>query len=287
MATKKGGLGKGLDSIFLDNAVEEGGANSAVMLNIDDIEPNRAQPRKSFDDKALSELADSISQYGVLQPLLVRPRKDGSYQIVAGERRWRAARLAGLTEVPVTIRELSDDETAAIALIENLQREDLNPIEQAQGLSELIEIYGLTQEEAAERVGKSRPAVANSLRLLKLPEDIRQLVANGELSEGHSRALLGFTDEEQMRSAVQLIVKKGATVREIEKMAKAQSGKKTRKNKKPAKRDTYFDEVELSLADTLKRKVRVLNASNGSGKLEIEFFDIEDLKKLANEIGKE
>ncbi len=286
MAVKKGGLGRGFDSLFLDNTALETG-NNPITLNIDDIEPNRAQPRKAFDEKALNELAESISQYGVLQPLLVRPRKDGSYQIVAGERRWRAAKLAGLKEVPVTVRDLSDDETAAIALIENLQREDLNPIEQAQGLSELIENYGLTQEEAAYRVGKSRPAVANVLRLLKLPDDIRDMVAEGKISEGHARAILGFENEEDMRYAASLIVKDKATVRDIEKMAKAKSAKKPRKAKTQSKRDVYYDEVELSLAETLGRRVKIHTAPGGGGKIEIEFFDKEDLKKIANEIGKE
>ena len=286
MAVKKGGLGRGFDSLFLDNTVEENGSG-AITLNIDDIEPNRAQPRKAFDEAALNELADSISQYGVLQPLLVRPQKDGSYQIVAGERRWRAAKMVGLKEVPVTVRDLSDDETAAIALIENLQREDLNPIEQAQGLTELIDSYGLTQEEAAYRVGKSRPAVANALRLLKLPEDIRDLVAQGKLSEGHARALLGFSEEEDMRYAVSLIVKDKATVRDIEKMAKAKSSKKPRKTKKGTKRDVYYDEVELSLAESMGRRVKIHTAPGGGGKLEIEFFDKDDLKKIANEIGKD
>jgi len=286
MAVKKGGLGRGFDSLFLDNTALETGSG-AITLNIDDIEPNRAQPRKAFDESALSELAESISQYGILQPLLVRPRKDGSYQIVAGERRWRAAKMAGLKEVPVTVRDLSDDETAAIALIENLQREDLNPIEQAQGLSELIDSYGLTQEEAAYRVGKSRPAVANVLRLLKLPDDIRKLVAEGKISEGHARAILGFSDEEDMRNAASLIVKGKATVRDIEKMAKAKSSKKSRKSKKQAKRDVYYDEVELSLAESMGRRVRIHTVPGGGGKIEIEFFDKEDLKKIANEIGKE
>lgn len=286
MAVKKGGLGRGFDSLFLDNTALETG-NSAITLNIDDIEPNRAQPRKAFDEKGLNELAESISQYGVLQPLLVRPRKDGSYQIVAGERRWRAAKMAGLKEVPVTVRDLSDDETAAIALIENLQREDLNPIEQAQGLSELIESYGLTQEEAAYRVGKSRPAVANILRLLKLPDDIREMVVQGKISEGHARAILGFENEDDMRYAAALIVKDRATVRDIERMAKSKSAKKPRNVKKASKRDVYFDEVELSLSQTLGRRVKINVSPGGSGRMEIEFFDKEDLKKIANEIGKE
>ena len=168
MAAKKGGLGRGLDALFADNSIEEIASTSVVKLKIMDIEPNRDQPRKIFDEDALAELADSIAKHGVIQPLLVRPMPDGSYQLVAGERRWRASRMAGLTEVPVVIKELSDDEAMALALIENLQREDLNAIEEAQGIKALMDTLSLTQDEAAERVGKSRPAVANALRLLKL-----------------------------------------------------------------------------------------------------------------------
>lgn len=285
MAAKRSGLGKGLDSLFLDNTAGEN-SSGAVKINIDDIEPNRNQPRKVFDEKALGELSESIKQYGVIQPLLVRPMPDGSYQIVAGERRWRAAKEAGLTELPVTIREMSDDEAAALALIENLQREDLNPIEEALGLSQLIDNYGLTQEEASLRVGKSRPAIANSLRLLNLPEDIRNMVEDGKLSAGHSRALLSFSDEKEMRRVADMIVNDGISVRDVEKLSKAASTKK-RKTKKALIRDTYYDMVELSLSDTLKRKVKIHLAKGGRGTLEIEFFDTEDLKKIANELGKE
>ena len=196
MAAKKGGLGRGLDALFADNSIEEIASTSAVKLKIMDIEPNRDQPRKIFDEDALAELADSIAKHGVIQPLLVRPMPDGSYQLVAGERRWRASRMAGLTEVPVVIKELSDDEAMALALIENLQREDLNAIEEAQGIKALMDTLSLTQDEAAERVGKSRPAVANALRLLKLPDSVIALVSDGKLSPGHARALLGFKDEQ-------------------------------------------------------------------------------------------
>ena len=182
MAAKKGGLGRGLDALFADNSIEEIASTSAVKLKIMDIEPNRDQPRKIFDEDALAELADSIAKHGVIQPLLVRPMPDGSYQLVAGERRWRASRMAGLTEVPVVIKELSDDEAMALALIENLQREDLNAIEEAQGIKALMDTLSLTQDEAAERVGKSRPAVANALRLLKLPDSVIALVSDGKLS---------------------------------------------------------------------------------------------------------
>ena len=198
MAAKKGGLGRGLDALFADNSIEEIASTSAVKLKIMDIEPNRDQPRKIFDEDALAELADSIAKHGVIQPLLVRPMPDGSYQLVAGERRWRASRMAGLTEVPVVIKELSDDEAMALALIENLQREDLNAIEEAQGIKALMDTLSLTQDEAAERVGKSRPAVANALRLLKLPDSVIALVSDGKLSPGHARALLGFKDEQDI-----------------------------------------------------------------------------------------
>ena len=180
-------------------------ANATVTLKISEIEPNRAQPRKDFNDEALAELADSIAQHGVLQPLLVRPLLGGGYQIVAGERRWRAARMAGVSEVPVVIREMSDHEVMELALIENLQREDLTPLEEAQGYQSLIDQYGMTQEEISRTVGKSRPAVANALRLLHLPEDLQALVSAGKLSAGHARTLLGFSDEEQMRAAAKLV----------------------------------------------------------------------------------
>ena len=219
MAAKKGGLGKGLEVLFAENSIEEEG--KTVSLPISEIEPNRAQPRKQFDDEALAELSASISQHGVLQPLLVRPVAGGSYQLVAGERRWRASRMAGLTEVPVVIREMSDKEAAELALIENLQREDLNPMEEAMGYRTLMETYGLTQEETAKSVNKSRPAVANALRLLHLPDTIAQMVAGGELSAGHARALLAFATEEEQLDAAAAAVDKSLSVRDLERMAKA------------------------------------------------------------------
>ena len=216
MAAKKGGLGKGLEVLFAENSIEEEG--KTVSLPISEIEPNRAQPRKQFDDEALAELSASISQHGVLQPLLVRPVAGGSYQLVAGERRWRASRMAGLTEVPVVIREMSDKEAAELALIENLQREDLNPMEEAMGYRTLMETYGLTQEETAKSVNKSRPAVANALRLLHLPDTIAQMVAGGELSAGHARALLAFATEEEQLDAAAAAVDKSLSVRDLERI---------------------------------------------------------------------
>ena len=282
---KKGGLGRGLDALFSDNSVESLGGSQSVTLPLREIEPNREQPRKTFDEKALNELADSIRKNGVLQPLLVRPMQDGSYQLVAGERRWRASRIAGLHEVPVIIREMSDEQAMEIALIENLQREDLNPIEEAEGLSLLMERYHLTQEQAAERVGMSRPAVANSIRLLNLPPEVRDLTRSGKLSAGHARALLAMGNDADMKAAADEILKKQLSVRDIEKMVKASAAKKPGSGARRKTRDTFFDEAELALSDALGRKVKVLGGNRG-GTLVIEFFDKEDLGKLANQLDK-
>lgn len=282
MAAKKGGLGRGLDALFADNSIEEIASTSAVKLKIMDIEPNRDQPRKIFDEDALAELADSIAKHGVIQPLLVRPMPDGSYQLVAGERRWRASRMAGLTEVPVVIKELSDDEAMALALIENLQREDLNAIEEAQGIKALMDTLSLTQDEAAERVGKSRPAVANALRLLKLPDSVIALVSDDKLSPGHARALLGFKDEQDIIETADLIIEKGLTVRDVEKLVKKRN-KEPKAEKPAARRASYYDEVELALTDFLGRKVKVgTKPGKESGVLEIDFFDKDDLTRLAD-----
>lgn len=280
MAVKRNGLGRGLESLFVDNSVEE--INSSTnKLKIMEIEPNHDQPRKIFDEKALSELADSISQHGVLQPLVVRPLTNGGYQLVAGERRWRAARIAGLTEVPVIIKELTDEETIEIAMIENLQREDLNPLEEALGYSYMMDELKITQEEAAEKVGKSRPAIANALRLLKLPEEIQEMVKNNLISAGHARALLGFSNKEDMIATANLIIKEDISVRQIEALVK-EAKKSPAKPKEPKKRDKFFSEVELALVDNLGRKVKIKeNGKKGSGILEIEFFDRGDLESLA------
>ena len=281
MAAKKSGLGRGLDALFADNSVEEASSNS-VKLKLMDIEPNREQPRKVFEDGALAELADSIAQHGVIQPLLVRPLKDGGYQLVAGERRWRAARMAGLTEVPVVIKELSDSETVELAMVENLQREDLNPLEEALGYKYMMEKLSITQEEAAQKVGKSRPAVANALRLLNLPESVLNYVENRQISPGHARALLAFDSEEKMLEICKLIIKNNLSVREIEKMAQQQ--KKEPKAKPVKKRDNFYSEVELALGKSTGRKIKVNEAKKT---IEIEFFDKDDLSAIAREFNKE
>ena len=279
MAVKKSGLGRGFDAIMHDNSVEDIATSaSAVKVKLTDIEPNRDQPRKVFDESALNELAESIAQHGVLQPLLVRPMLDGSYQLVAGERRWRASRIAGLTEVPVVIRDLTDVQVAELALVENLQREDLNPIEEAFGYKELSDKFGYTQEEVSNIVGKSRSAVANALRLLNLPDEVQSFVNSGELSAGHARAILTATDVDYQVELAKLVVKEDLSVRTTERLArKSVSDVKTGKRAK--KRNPYYDEVELALSDVLGRQVKVTKSSK-KGSLEIEFFDDDDLKKL-------
>lgn len=281
MAPKKGGLGRGIDSLLIDNSIEENSSSQAVMLSLLDIEPNKEQARKQFDDAALSELADSIAQHGVLQPLLVRPIFGGGYQLIAGERRWRASRIAGLTQVPAIIKELSDEEAAVISLIENLQREDLNPVEEALGFASLISDFSLTQEEAAKKVGKSRPAVANALRLLKLPEKVLDYVRENKLSAGHARAIAAIDDEKTAIFAADTVIEKGLSVRETERMVKALTAEK--KAKKPSKsRHTFFDEVELSLNNSLGRKAKVVTKEGKEcGTLEIAFFDKDDLARIA------
>ena len=282
MAPKKGGLGRGINSLLTDNSLEENMSSQAVKLNILDIEPNKEQARKQFDESALSELADSIAQHGVLQPLLVRPIFGGGYQLIAGERRWRASRIAGLTQVPVIIKELSDDEAAVISLIENLQREDLNPVEEALGFASLIKDFDLTQEEAAKRVGKSRPVVANALRLLKLPEKVLDYVRENKLSAGHARAIAAIEDEKTALLAAEAVIEKGLSVRETERMVKALTAEK--KAKKTSKsRHSFFDEVELSLNNSLGRKAKVITKEGKEcGTLEIAFFDKDDLARIAN-----
>lgn len=280
MAVKKGGLGKGLDALFLENDTED--SESAVTLKISEIEPNRAQPRKDFNEETLRELADSIAQHGVLQPLLVRPMPDGGYQLVAGERRWRASRMAGLFEVPVIIREMSDSEMMQISMIENLQRENLNPVEEALGYKVLQEEYGLTQEEIAKTVGKSRPVVANSIRLLNLSEQVLDMVRDGRITTGHARALLGIEDKDEQLRIAELIEKNDLTVRDIEKAAKAMNSTKAAKKKIAVHtRSSFFDEVEIALNEHLSRKVKVVNGKDNGGVLEIEFYSEEDLGELA------
>ena len=279
MAVKKSGLGRGFDAIFADNSVEDiSTGNSTTKVKLMDIEPNREQPRKQFDEDALAELSDSIAQHGVLQPLLVRPMPDGGYQLVAGERRWRASRMAGLTEVPVVIRDLTDAQVAELALVENLQRENLNPLEEANGYKELSDKFGYTQEKISEIVGKSRPSIANALRLLNLPEDVQEMVSEGKLSMGHARAILSLPDDKMKTDLAKLVIQNDLSVRETERIARNMV-KEAPKKSKAKKRNPYYDEAELALSEVLGRKVKITKSSK-KGALEIEFFDDADLKKL-------
>lgn len=284
MAIKRGGLGRGLDAIFMDNESED--RNNTVKLKLSDIEPNRNQPRKEFNEEALAELADSISQHGVLQPLLVRPLPDGGYQIVAGERRWRACRMAGISEVPVVIRELTESQVMELALIENLQREDLSIIEEAGGYKLLMETYNFTQDEISKSVGKSRPSITNALRILNLPPSILSLLKEGKITAGHARALLSFSNKEDMQKVAKQIVKNGLSVREIENIAK-KSNKTKRKKRGLERRSSFFDEVELALKEHLGRKIEVINTVKERGSIIIEFYNKEDLTQIAKRLAGE
>lgn len=280
---RKSGLGKGLEALFEDNS-SVAGENGQEIIKISEISPNKDQPRKEFDLTALEQLADSIREHGVIQPLILRPMSSGGYQIVAGERRYRASRMAGLTELPAVIRDLSDKEAMELALIENLQREDLNPIEEAQGYQELMDHYGFTQETVSKSVGKSRPAVANALRLLRLPQPLMTHVQNGDLSAGPARALLSLNDEKLMEETAQKVMLKGMTVREIEKLSKSSENPKKEKRSFP-KGDSFYEEMELALSSELGRKVKV-QAQRKKGSLTIEFYGKEDLKELVSRLEK-
>ena len=277
----KGGLGTGLDLLFDDNSSD---VQVKKTLRVSQIEPNRDQPRKTFSDEAIAALAESIREHGLIQPILVRPLDTGGYQIVAGERRWRAARMLGLDEVPVTIRELNDSEAMQIAIIENLQRENLNPVEEASGYNELIEKYDMTQDAVAKLIGKSRSAVANSVRLLALPPRVLKMLEEGKLSAGHAKALLGFDDEEMLIAIANRAADGGMTVRQVERLAqKSSEAKDVIEKKSDSKIDNYFVEMEISLNERLGRRVKVDYGKN-KGALILEFYDKEDLAALAEKL---
>lgn len=272
-------LGKGFESLFDDNSFDDD--ENVSTLKLTDIEPNKDQPRKNFDIEALKTLADSIRLNGIIQPLLVRQLPDGSYQIVAGERRWRAAKMAGLTEVPVFVKELTDQQTQQIALIENLQRENLNPIEEALGYKELIEKYDMTHEEVAKVVGKARASISNALRLLELPEAIRDLVENKDLSAGHAKVLLSVKDNKNVVDLAFRAATKEVSVRELERMVKNLD--KPEKEEKP--KDRFYTEAEISLSAALGTAVRVVPGKK-KNVLEIDFFSNEELSEIINKLAK-
>lgn len=287
MSAKKGGLGRGLEAIFMDNEMQEN--HSPIRVKITEIQPNRDQPRRDFDEESLTGLAESITQHGILQPLLVRPLLEGGYQIVAGERRYRASRMAGLMEVPVVVRELDDAQVMELALIENLQREDLSPLEEAKGYKTLIDSYHFTQEDVAKSVGKSRPAISNTLRLLTLPEQIQEQLERGDIDAGHARTLLAVEDEKEMLKMAEQVGKQGLSVRELEKMVKkwkVDHGQSlfVKGKRETVRRASFYDEIEIALRQELGRKVVVTGGEKNCGSLTIEFHTMQDLADLANRL---
>lgn len=297
MATaKKNGLGKGLDSLISDkvnkpstkkDGVKDEKATDGILMNINKVEPNREQPRKNFDEDALLELAESIKQFGVLQPLLVQDKKT-YYEIIAGERRWRAAKLAGLKEVPVIIKNLTDQEIVEISLIENIQREDLNPIEEAIAYKRLLTEFNLKQDEVAERVSKSRTAVTNSMRLLKLDERVQQMVIDDLITTGHARALLGIDDAEQQYSVAQKIFDEKLSVRETEKLVKKLQKDKNASPEKETKLDpkieAIYHDLEEKMKTVLGTKVSIHQKDEKKGKIEIEYYSPEELDRIIDMI---
>ena len=271
----KGGLGSGLDFLFDDNAAE---VQVKKTVRMSEIEPNRNQPRKNFSEESIAALADSIKQYGILQPVLVRP-KDGIYQIVAGERRWRAARMLGMDEIPVIIKELSDLETMQIALIENLQRENLNPIEEAMGYRDLMEQFGMTQDSVSKTVGRSRSTIANSLRLLQLEDEILNMLEKNVISVGHAKALLSINSPELRVSTARKAARGMLTVRAVERIAAEEAEVKPEPFEMDPVTDSYFREVEIGLSEVLKRGVSVKYGQN-KGTLTLDFYDKDDLTEL-------
>lgn len=284
MAAKKSGLGRGLDSLFQDtSAVTQESTESVSTLRITEIEPDKEQPRKVFDEQALGELSESIATHGVLQPIVVRPNPLGGYRIVAGERRWRAARMAQLMEIPVIIKNFTDEQAMEIALIENLQREDLDPIEEALGYRQLMERCGYTQETAAKKLSKSRSAVANSLRLLNLPEAAIAYLREGKLSAGHAKAVLSLNTPELQQQAADLIVTDSLNVRAAESLCK-KLAKEPKQKARAVPRPAFPHEVELSLKEVLGTEVHV-QYKEGRGSLQVDFYSDEQLKTFANLLG--
>lgn len=277
----KKGLGKGLDALFADNLVElEQEQRPDALLRLSQIEPDKSQPRKHFEEEALNQLAESIKAHGLIQPILVAPIGEDRYRIIAGERRWRACRLAGLEEIPALIREYSPREISEISLVENLQREDLNPVEEALGYRNLMELYGMTQEQIAETVSKSRPAIANALRLLALPEPLLEQLRSGALSAGHARALLSVEDAEGRQALADKIIAEGLSVRQAEELAK-----KTKKEEKthPAADPAVTQairELENRASARVGNKVTIRHKSNNKGKVEINYYSVDELEKI-------
>ena len=282
MSAMKNPLGKGLDAIFEDNILE--GESGVVTLRLSEIKPNHEQPRKYFDEGALMELSESIREHGVLQPLIVRPLLGGEYQLIAGERRYRAAMLAQVATVPVIIREFSDMQAMEVALVENLQRRDLNPIEEGEGYKALAEQFSLTQAEIAKKVGKSRSAVANAMRLTELPDEVKEEVSSGALSMGHARALLSLEESELIVKAASEVISKELSVRQTEQMvSKMQSAAQNKKIDKPVV-NSFYKELEIALENTWGRKVRISPSGENKGSITVDYLSREDLVEITERI---
>ena len=282
MSPKRGGLGQGASALFQPSELLSGTGEGVSTLRLSEIEPDKGQPRKNFEPQALNDLADSIAAHGVLQPIVVRPAR-GGYVIVAGERRWRAARMAGLSEIPVIIKDVTESEAMEMALIENLQREDLDPVEEAFGYKQLMERCGLTQEQAAKRLGKSRSSVANSLRLLNLPQRALEWLQTGHLTTGHAKVILGLENEELQEQAAQMVVENDLNVRQTEALCKKLSKPEKPPVSQPV-RPALPDEVELALREVLGNEVKVAY-KNGRGSLTVHFYSDEQLTAFANLLG--
>lgn len=281
---KNTGLGRGLDAIFLDNTTEESG-RGVTMLRLSDIEPRPDQPRKQFESESLASLADSIAENGVLQPLLVRAEGDGFYQIIAGERRWRASKMAGLTEVPAIITDADDKKAFELAIIENIQRENLNAIEEAAAIRDLMTEYGLTQEEVSTRISRSRSAVSNAIRLLDLPDSVMKAVSDGKLSAGHARALLGLRDSEKIISAAQTVISRGLSVRAAEELVRSLNRAQEDAKKPPraeSEADRYMNWLCRKMSDSLERGVRIVGGKKKH--IELEYRDSDDLERMIRKL---
>ncbi len=281
---KNTGLGRGLDAIFLDNATEESG-KGVTMLRLADIEPRPDQPRKQFESESLSALADSIAENGVLQPLLVRAEGDGFYQIIAGERRWRASKMAGLTEVPAIVTEADDRKAFELAIIENIQRENLNAIEEAAAIRDLMTEYGLTQEEVSTRISRSRSAVSNAIRLLDLPDSVMKAVSDGRLSAGHARALLGLRDGDRIISAAETVISRGLSVRATEELVRSLNRAQNEAKKPPraeTEADRYMSWLCRRMSDSLERGVRIVSGKKKH--IELEYRDSDDLERMIRKL---
>ncbi|MCM1523371.1 MAG: ParB/RepB/Spo0J family partition protein [Ruminococcus sp.] len=276
-------LGSGLDALFEDNSMQ---SKDVQTLRMSEIEPNRAQPRKNFDEETIRNLAESIRDHGLIQPIIVRPMSNGiTYQIVAGERRWRACRILGMSEVPVIIRSMDDREASQLAIIENIQRDDLNPVEEAMAYRELTEKYDMTQEVLAKAMGKSRPYIANSMRLLTLPEEVVEMLRNGNITAGHAKALMSIGNEQKILQAADTVVSEKLSVRQTEKLAaKLNGGNVSREEKMDKRTKNYFTEMELSLKERIGRRIKISGNPDGSGKVTLSFNDKDDLERFATQL---